>query len=465
MEDNTEIITGDIPEVEGCMRLQPEEFVSSRQKIIIVNIYKDIISNTPDIKYLDIIKRIRELTGLGRDTVKNTISQYKTTKTVSSPNRRRAKASLFDKIDDLDRTGLRRTIHSIWLKRELPTIDRILFDVNADPSLPNFKRTSLYRVIKKLDFVFTKRKRCSVLTEREDLIVWRRKYLYDIRKYREEGRTIYYLDETWLNAGDCVDRVWKDNTVLSKHDAFNKGLTTGPQNPSGKGKRLIILHIGSENGFLPGGLLCFISKKNTGDYHDEMNGDNFKEWFENILPVLDPNSIIVMDNAPYHSVEMEKYPNASWKKAVILEWLISKNVDCERPLSSLLKPELLAISRQMRPQFKSYVIDNLAKDKGHTVLRLPPYHCEFNPIELAWAMVKGYVKQNNTTFKIDDVRQLLNTAIERVTPQNWKNFIKHVIEEECRIWKADDIMDDMIDSLEPCIMTLTGETTSSDSSE
>ncbi|XP_025420202.1 uncharacterized protein LOC112690407 [Sipha flava] len=196
-----------------------------------------------------------------------------------------------------------------------------------------------------------------------------------------------------------------------------------------------------------------------------MNGDNFKQWFENILPLLDPNSIIVMDNAPYHSVELEKYPNTSWKKAAIFEWLSSKYVDRERPLSSLLKSELLAISNKMRPDSKSYVIDNLAKDNGHTVLRLPPYHCEFNPIELAWAMVKGYVKQNNTTFQIDDVRQLVNTAIERVTPQNWKNFIKHVIEEECKIWKVDDIMDDMIDSLEPCIMTLTGETTSSNSSE
>lgn len=439
--------------------------MSSRQKIMVINIYKDIISNTPDKKYVDIINRIRELTGLGRDTIKNTISQYKQTKTVTSPNKKRVKASLFDKIDDLDRTGLRRTIHSVWLKRELPTIDRILLDVNADPSLPNFKRTSLYRVITKLDFVFSKRKRCSVLTEREDLIIWRRSYLYDIRKYRKEGRSIYYLDETWVNAGDCVDRVWKDNTVLSKHDAFNKGLTTGPPNPSGKGKRLIVLHIGSENGFLPGGLLCFVSKKNTGDYHDEMNGDNFKEWFESIIPVLDPNSIIVMDNAPYHSVEKEKYPNTSWKKADILEWLISKNVVSDRPLTSLLKPELLAKSRELRPQHKSYVIDNLAKDNGHTVLRLPPYHCEFNPIELAWAMVKGYVKQNNTTYKIDDVRQLLNTAIERVTSQNWKNFIKHVIEEEDRIWAADEIMDEMIDAMEPCIMTITGETTSAEFSD
>jgi len=80
-------------------------------------------------------------------------------------------------------------------------------------------------------------------------------------------------------------------------------------------------------------------------------------------------------------------------------------------------------------------------------------------------MVKGYVKQKNTTYKIEDVRQLLNTGIERVTPQNWKNVIKHVIEEEDRIWTADEIMDDMIDAMEPCILTITLETTSSEVSE
>jgi len=85
--------------------------------------------------------------------------------------------------------------------------------------------------------------------------------LYDVPKYREEGRTIYYLDETWLNGSDCVDRVLMDKTVNSKHDAFIKDLTTGPTNPTGKGKRLIIFHIGSDKGFLPDGLLCFESKK------------------------------------------------------------------------------------------------------------------------------------------------------------------------------------------------------------
>lgn len=68
----------------------------------------------------------------------------------------------------------------------------------------------------------------------------------------------------------------------------------------------------------------------------------------------------------------------------------------ERPM---LKPELLAIVRFLKPTKKSYVIDNLAKDAGHTILRLPPYHCEFNPIELAWAMVKGYVKRETQLSK------------------------------------------------------------------
>jgi len=98
-----------------------------------------------------------------------------------------------------------------------------------------------------------------------------------------------------------------------------------------------------------------------------------------------------------------------------------------------LKTQLIAKVRELKPHKKPYIIDNLAKDTGHTVLQLPPYHCEFNPIELAWAMVKGYVKWENTTFKIDNIHQLLNMVIERVITKNWRNFIQHVIEKENKI--------------------------------
>lgn len=138
------------------------------------------------------------------------------------------------------------------------------------------KVTSLRKVLKSLDFKFTKRQRNSILTERSDLISWRRKYLTSIRRFREEGRPIYYLDETWLNTGDCVNKVWIDKTVTSNRMAFLDGLSTGPSNPTGKGTRLIVLHIGSAAGFVAGGLLCFQSKKNSSDYHDECQVKLFK---------------------------------------------------------------------------------------------------------------------------------------------------------------------------------------------
>lgn len=60
-----------------------------------------------------------------------------------------------------------------------------------------------------------------------------------------------------------------------------------------------------------------------------MNRDNFSD---SIISVLEPKSITVMDNVPYHSVEVGKYPNSSWKMADILEWLISKNVALDQPM-------------------------------------------------------------------------------------------------------------------------------------
>jgi hypothetical protein len=42
----------------------------------------------------------------------------------------------------------------------------------------------------------------------------------------------------------------------------------------------------SSDGFVPGGLLCFESKTNSTDYHDEMNDDTFYEWFVKTQPLL-----------------------------------------------------------------------------------------------------------------------------------------------------------------------------------
>lgn len=47
----------------------------------------------------------------------------------------------------------------------------------------------------------------------------------------------------------------------------------------------------------------------------------------------------------------------------------------------------------------------MASKSGHTVLRLPLYHCDLNPIELACA---NNVALHNVSYKMKEVEQLLN---------------------------------------------------------
>lgn len=84
------------------------------------------------------------------------------------------------------------------------------------------------------------------------------------------------------------------------------------------------------------------------------------------------------------------------------------------------------------------------KINNHVVLRLPPYHCELNPIELAWSSVKNHVRMNNTTYKLPDVKNLLLEGIKRVDADMWKNFINHTKREEIKFYEIDNIIDDTL---------------------
>ena len=96
-------------------------------------------------------------------------------------------------------------------------------------------------------------------------------------------------------------------------------------------------------------------------------------------------------------------------------------------------------------KYQAHVIDELAKEKGVTVLRLPPYHCELNPIELIWAQVKGYVAGKNKKFKLSEIKLLLPEALATITPERWQSCIKHVEEVEEKMRRLDGIIDNMVE--------------------
>lgn len=61
------------------------------------------------------------------------------------------------------------------------------------------------------------------------------------------------------------------------------------------------------------------------------------------------------------------------------------------------KEQQLQMAYLEKPKYDKYIIDKEANLHNKTVLRLPPYHCELNPIELVWAQVKTYVSGKNKT--------------------------------------------------------------------
>ncbi|XP_022176671.1 uncharacterized protein LOC111038053 [Myzus persicae] len=402
--------------------------------------YKANLEEDPNMSMRSMRQIISKNMGIGESTVHRTINEYKESCTVTSPKRKRVRENVFHLYDDFSRNAVGRHVHNIWFRREIPTIDK---KVSDDKSLPAISRTNLFKLIKDLDFRYCKRSRNSALTEKNEIVVWRRRYLRAIREYREQGRHIYYLDETWVNAGECPNKVCVDSTIQSHRDAFLKGLTAGAPAPSGKGKRHIVLHIGSEDGFVPGGLLCFESKKNSWDYHDEKNGQTFYDWMENILPQLRDNCVIVTDSVN-HSVKKDKSPTSSTRKAEIIKWLEDKGEVVDY---TMVIPELLEIVKRIKPLHNKYVIDELAKASNKTILRLPPYHCELNPIELAWSSIK-------------------NQGIERVDQVMWKNFIQYTIKEEKFFWEIDNIVDEVLAAeTSNLTLTITGDTSSDSESE
>jgi len=77
------------------------------------------------------------------------------------------------------------------------------------------------------------------------------------------------------------------------------------------------------------------------------------------------------------------------------------------------------------------------------------------------------VKQNNTSFILNEVQQLLNDGVQRVTPERWANFVNHAMKKEDNMWDIESITDEIFDEMASTsqhVLTITGET-STDSSD
>jgi hypothetical protein len=150
-----------------------------------------------------------------------------------------------------------------------------------------------------------------LLYDQRSVINYRCNYLRKIRKFREDGYEIVYLDDTWVNQNHATDYMW---LPVDGSDA--------PKIPSGKGKRLIVLHAGNrEVGLIDRCDLVFLAKAKVGE--------------NQLMPALKSPSVMVLDNASYHNIKTEEtvVPNFNQRKAVFQDYL-SKHIIPFQPIKT-----------------------------------------------------------------------------------------------------------------------------------
>lgn len=400
----------------------------------------------PLIPVSKVTDRVAEALNISTATVKRVTNDKEAANSAGSPvvvtpGKSRKRLCRVTETDNFDENAIRRHIYAYYSRKEYPTLKKLTASL-SESGLFKGKSTSLSIVLKKIGFRWKKFSGRKVLMERGDIVAWRCRFLRELVSVNPEK--VVWIDETWVNVRHARSVAWTDDTRYGTMSV-----------PTGKGGRLIIVHAGSMNGFVPGAMMMFQSKK-TVDYHEEMNADKFKDWFvTRLLPNVSPGSVFVMDNAPYHSVQLNKAPTSGTRKDEMVNWLNRNNIRFEE---NMRKAELLELVRRYKPQKTQYEIDSLAENHGHKVIRLPPYHCHFNAIELIWAQIKTDVAERNKSFTLRDTERLVNEAVTRITPQTWKNVVNHVWKDITRSNIEEGVREE---SMENFVIALSGEEESS----
>jgi len=101
-------------------------------------------------------------------------------------------------------------------------------------------------------------------------------------------------------------------------------------------------------------------------------------------------------------------------------------------LHGLDVPEKLPLKAIMVAQIKEketaehYAVDNMIRAAGHEVLRLPPYNCELNPIEMVWSQLKLNVRRRNQNPELSAaVVDLVKEEAEKIPAELWENCCRH----------------------------------------
>ena len=421
---------------------------------------------------LDLNKVTAEVCGVSATTVQSSLRRGKR----QGEKRKRGREKVI--LDHFQEGALTRLVLSFYKKSPpvLPTLKLVYEEALKMDGFPQVSIETLRKFLLKLEFRFSKLDKKRHVFQRKDVALQRHKYLQKISEYRANEFLIHYQDETWVNAYHVKQQCWqyrgkeirlKELTGSTDEQALDRG---GIKVGEGKGKRMIVNHIGSSNGFVDGAKDVFEATKKI-NYHDEMNADHWEEWLKDkVLPNIAAKSskaVIVVDNATYHwrLTDESRTVTTANRKQEIRDWLTNKGIPWEVKDT---KPVLLTKVKTIYIE-KKYVIEEIAKEFSDAngvdirILRLPVGHCDLNPIELIWADVKNKIARENTNPNWTRMKGHLETALDSITAERWNKKINHILKVEDD-WRRRDGCG-LGKKVDPCVVELADEDTDSDDSD
>lgn len=410
--------------VEAPSKLK-KKFLSAQTRELVSNVAEfmrnEASRGKPIISFAKVEERLSKATGLSLSTIRKIgekDSDIKVNNSLQSPLKTKPVKPRAD-VNDHDKGMLRCIMHNFYLTHKMiPNLERIHGEFVESTGYTG-SVTSMHRGLREIGFRWIKTtSNKKILMEKADVRLQRIRYLKTLQQYREENRTIVFMDETYLHPQQTSEKTWT-------------------------GQRVIIVHAWYKYGGVPNATLIFQSKTNSGDYHNDMSFENYKKWIsEKLIPNLPWNSVVVVGNAPYHNIQVEKCPNYYSKKEVMIQWLRSRNIMCD---VNMLKVELYNLIKLHKPGFKTFQIDELFLQKGHNVIRLPPNHSDLNPTDLIWTSLKAYVAQHYRTY--GDVMNLADHFLKSFSTEEWTLRYHHVENMEKEYLKKELALDAVLDQL------------------
>uniref|UniRef100_A0A8R1I5X6 Uncharacterized protein n=1 Tax=Caenorhabditis japonica TaxID=281687 RepID=A0A8R1I5X6_CAEJA len=376
------------------------------------------------------------LTGFHRSTVarhvSGTIRRPNDDKLLVKLNKTEKARHITSKLSIPQRALLMKRIHEIWREKKYVQVESLWEWAKSSISFQHGK-TYFLLTLKGLGFVFGKLNSMTVVEERPDIAKLRVEYLNKKKELDDENAFFAAFDETWVHDGMAPTSGWQhQNTTMYKKARMVdvESAQSGPDKGKERGKRGIVLAVLTEDGVLKGSEKILVDgddeKNQKADYHGVMNSAQFKEHMLKCIPLFAHLAASKGRKGP---------PTQSNSKQEIRDWLQKNGV----PFSMTeKKKDLWTIAQEFvrrnggRKAFTVYELDAWADEvEGVTILRLPPYHCFWNPIEFLWARMKKEIRGMGTiTDSLPTVRDRALSILREFTSTDAAALFRHTRQSE-----------------------------------